>query len=534
MAGALLQLVAYGAQDLYITGSPQTTFFKTVYRRYTNFALEPIEVPFENSAAFGKRISITIPRFGDMYNRLWIRVTVNAVKPSIGSLFAWVKLLGLALIESVEMEVGGMIVDKQYDVWLRSWIALSRRNKQNRGIAIILGATPEMADYNNKEKPEYTMYIPLPFFQQPVPLIALQYHEIKMNFKLTPARKLVIANSNFILHDTDQISIKDASMLIQYVYLDSDERRRFAQRSYETIINQVQYTGPVSLFGKFNNIKLNYNHPTKSIYFMYVNGNYVSNKRFLFYTPVFWRRDLPLAAEKIIRESSKLGKKPEIQYNNFLPNEKGYTLNKKIYVVNKSQKVFIINTDSLLIQGYKLTDKIVADIVIEPNENITIHIKKPGITVRDLSFPVESMIDTRFTKDDPFITQFDNFGLLIDGTGNPVTKAKLIFNGQDRFEYREGRYFNYVQPYQHYSNIPVESLNVYSFALTPEPLSPSGTCNMSRIDDARLNFILDDVTQRDKLPELDIFSPGTKMEIYGNSYNVGRLMSGMFGLAFVN
>lgn len=108
---------------------------------------------------------------------------------------------------------------------------------------------------------------------------------------------------------------------------------------------------------------------------------------------------------------------------------------------------------------------------------------------------------------------------------NPVVRAKLQLNGHDRFSEKEGKYFNLVQPYQHHENIPATGINVYSFALRPQEHQPSGTCNMSRIDTASLNLELTDAT---------VDGQAARIKVFGFSYNVLRIMSGMGGLAYSN
>ena len=109
---------------------------------------------------------------------------------------------------------------------------------------------------------------------------------------------------------------------------------------------------------------------------------------------------------------------------------------------------------------------------------------------------------------------------------NPVVTAKLQLNGQDRFSEREGSYFDVVQPYQHHTRNPDTGINCYSFAVRPEEHQPSGTCNMSRIDNATLQLVLSNAT---------VAGPATaKLRVYATNYNVLRIMSGMGGLAYSN
>ena len=109
---------------------------------------------------------------------------------------------------------------------------------------------------------------------------------------------------------------------------------------------------------------------------------------------------------------------------------------------------------------------------------------------------------------------------------NPVVTAKLQLNGNDRFSEREGTYFDLVQPWQHHTRAPDTGINCYSFALRPEEHQPSGTCNMSRIDNAQLQLVLSNAT---------VESTNTaKVRVYATNYNVLRIMSGMGGMAYSN
>jgi hypothetical protein len=130
-----------------------------------------------------------------------------------------------------------------------------------------------------------------------------------------------------------------------------------------------------------------------------------------------------------------------------------------------------------------------------------------------------------------------NYGNYIDGTNNPVCAAKLQLNGSDRFQERDGYYFNYVQPFQHFSNTPADGINVYSFALKPEDHQPSGTCNFSRIDNATLQVKLGlDNQPGDNNYTTDYIGTNSNslLNIYAVNYNVLRVMSGMAGAAYSN
>lgn len=568
MAGGLMQLVAYGAQDVYLTGNPQITFFKVVYRRHTNFSMECIELSLNGNADFGRRTTVTVTRNGDLITKVYLLVTLNAVQLSQGSQFGWVRRLGNAMINNVEIEIGGSRIDRQFGIWLNIWYELARHaGDGERGYLKMIGDVPELTNYDGNSKDEYNLYVPLKFwFNRHVglalPLIALQYHEVRFNIEFNDARELYVANNAFKTNDYRNVSIKDCLLLVDYVYLDSEERRRFAQVGHEYLIEQLQFTGVESVTSSNQKYNLKFNHPTKELIWAMIQGNYNSGLAFPCYTNAEdWSTVLDDCALKILQESVLLLNAPVCEpdcYDNghstlvtpgeqppssgvwedFTPNEAGTTANGKIHVTNMSpDKTLWINTDSLVMTSmtsYSLTGKIYATITVSASNVITITNVSTDLTVRDLSIPVSLMNDTRATSNDACVYQYHNYGILIDGSGNPVSKALIQLNGQDRFDAREGSYFNYVQPDQHHTNTPADGINVYSFSLHPEQHQPSGTCNLSRIDNTVLNIWFADQTQKSGLPSLGFFNSNNELFIYAYNYNILRVMSGMAGLAYSN
>jgi hypothetical protein len=558
-AGGLMQLVAYGAQDVYLTGNPQITFFKVVYRRHTNFSMECIELTMNGTPDFGKRASATITRNGDLITRIYLFVRLAAVVPSSeDSKFAWVRRVGHALIHSVEVEIGGSRIDKQYGVWLNIWYELARHaGDGERGFLRMIGDVPELTSYGSDAKPEFLLYIPLKFwFNRHVglalPLIALQYHEVRLNFEFNRVSDVIIANDVFKSNDMKCVEMADAILLVDYIYLDSEERRRFAQVGHEYLIEQLQFTGERSVLNQNDTFRLDYNHPVKELVWAVKNGNFSSGKQFLCYTHLDnWTQVLEECACKILLDSMTLlpGDICEVdQYGNpvvvspgqeppssgtwepFGPGESGYTNNGKVHVCNSCEdKCIWVNTNSLCIgnNGYSLTGKIYADVVVDEDCNIHVSNVRTDLSVRDISFPVSELKDTRASSDDVCVNQCHNFGLLLDGSGSIVEFALLQLNGHDRFDRREGPYFNYVQPDQHHTNTPADGIYVYSFALHPEQHQPSGTANLSRIDNTQLRLWFHDSTFRPGLPHLNFLNADNELHIFAHNYNVLRIMSGI-------
>ena len=268
-----MQLVAYGAQDIYLTGSPQITFFKVVYRRHTNFAMESIEQTFNGSVGNGNRVTCTVSRNGDLVHRMWLQanVTVKTTKNDANAdVKSTMSQAGHQLVDNVELEIGGQKIDKHYGDWLNVWSDLTVSSEHSTGYNSMVGSTIESAANADAS---FNLYVPLQFWfcRNPglaLPLIALQYHEVKVNLTFsTPVGQYISAAGQ-----TKNVNgtLNSASLWCDYIYLDTDERRRFAQVSHEYLIEQLQFTGDETLSTGTNNVRLNFNHPVKELVWVQV------------------------------------------------------------------------------------------------------------------------------------------------------------------------------------------------------------------------------------------------------------------------
>jgi hypothetical protein len=264
MGGGLLQLVAYGAQDVYLTGNPQITFFKAVYRRHTNFAIEAIQQTFNGTPGFGQRVTTTVARNGDLIHRVYLALDLTSMEqtPEV------CKYFGLRLINYVEIEIGGQKIDKQYSHWMYIWNELSLPKSKRSGYDDMVGAAGGAVSGLNQQ-----LFVPLEFWfcrnvGLALPLIALQYHEVKINLNFESMDKC----------STDGTDLKTfgASLWVDYIFLDTDERRRFAQLSHEYLIEQLQFTGEEAVAANVKS-KLNFNHPCKELIWFVSNKNKIED-----------------------------------------------------------------------------------------------------------------------------------------------------------------------------------------------------------------------------------------------------------------
>jgi hypothetical protein len=295
MAGGLMQIVAYGAQDIYLTGNPQITFFKVVYRRHTNFAIESIEQTFNGTSDFGKKVSCTISRNGDLIHRIFLETTIPEV--SLSSFAAslrvahWVHYLGERLIDYVEISIGGVKIDRHYGEWLHLWNQLSLPAAQEYAYQRMIGNIPELTrnyrstipGLSGSTIPGKRLYIPLQFWfcRNPglaLPLIALQYHEVKIDIQFQQLNKLFLLvtgtpGSTYSSIDTlTGVSLGETSLWVDYVFLDNDERRRFAQVAHEYLIEQVQFQGEEPINSTLSKVRLPFNHPVKELVWVVQRG----------------------------------------------------------------------------------------------------------------------------------------------------------------------------------------------------------------------------------------------------------------------
>ena len=514
-----MQLVAYGAQDVYLTGNPQITFWKVTYRRHTNFAMESIEQTFNGQADFGRRVQCTVSRNGDLCYRTYLQVTMPEINQDMAAYARWLDNPGEHLISMVEVEIGGQRIDRQYGDWMHIWNQLTLTSEQERGYNKMVGNTTQLTyltdpNYANiatacssadvpdavcaprKALPETILYVPLQFWfcRNPglaLPLIALQYHEVKINLELRPSDECLFAVSTLggesanagksvKASEAYAQSLVAASLYVDYVFLDTDERRRMAQNPHEYLIEQLQFTGDESVGSSSNKIKLNFNHPCKELVWVVQKDEHVDYCASL-------------------KDKHSLFQLEGAQPFNY----------------TDAYDVLVNNVDEFRDRG--------------TGENL----KKTAATGDEESLELfsagpsggSSSNGNQVSDAAAFVLKEKSLALHCWGE-NPVVTAKLQLNGQDRFQEREGSYFDTVQPYQHHTRAPDSGINVYSFALRPEEHQPSGSCNFSRIDNATLQLVLSNNTVSG--------SQTAKVRVYATNYNVLRVMSGMGGLAYSN
>lgn len=303
MTGGLLQLAAYGAQDIYLTGNPQITYFIGVYRRHTNFAIQSIPQYFNGNADFGQKVYCLIDRIGDLMNQMFLRVQLPSLEQynyndENGNLveYYWVNSVGHAIIKIIDIEIGGVIVDRQYGLWMEIWGELSTPPGKKDGYYSMIGKTDNPVNTENNQALD--LYVPIYFWfcrniGLSLPLIAIQSQEVRFNITFRQYSELIISTTGVPLLSNNPPQITQTWFDIDYIFLEDNERKIFAQNNHQYLIEQLQVyatsftsnglrqdpTNPTKLtrIPDLNqNITLDFNHPVKELFWVIQNSTVLS------------------------------------------------------------------------------------------------------------------------------------------------------------------------------------------------------------------------------------------------------------------
>ena len=511
MGGGLMQLVAYGAQDIYLTGNPQITFFKVVYRRHTNFSMEAITQTLNGSTegTAGQTATCTISRNGDLVSKVY--VNYDGVDSTNGS----------ALINEVELEIGGQRIDRHYKEWNELWNELSTDESK----AIGLKSMQRCIGTTNTSGAKLVQ-VPLNFWfcRNPglaLPLIALQYHEVKIKFTWGSVG--------------GTLDEPNPDVVCDYIYLDTDERRRFAQVSHEYLIEQVQKEDKtVGTSGGSNTHKLNFNHPVKELIWttsatdelsavkLTLNGHdrfserdqeYFTLRQPFDYHTAVPRQNLPSAARTTI---ALAGTGDIVTGTGFIGSVAADAI-----TISGDGKIF--TTANAASGKTFLTVATAAGFTNATIVGQTVMITVGG-TVDGTKLDSHAAGAVLFGV----VSAMAADGVSITFEAAPVDNSGVSLNANEVLDFTlhttDNLMFSVVKDSvltEARTSKMKNKINVYSFALKPEEHQPSGTCNFSRIDNA--NLIMTHSADA-----------GTDVKVYAVNYNVLRIMSGMGGLAYSN
>jgi hypothetical protein len=488
MPSGLIQLVRRGSQDLFFTGNPQITFFKTVYRRYTNFAIDTVRQNFRDIDTSllkdrERKIRTKIDRYGDLVQNICLVFDMPDIMSNGDRRFRWVKNLGVNVVNYISLLIEGQTIDKNYGEWLNIWNELTLTEDKKNTYYEMIGHIPEMynpenAPGNNGIYPEANiandyipsiqgrrLYVPLVFWfnRNPglaLPLIALQYNQIEIEIELNALTNLYTiietnaSSSNYgyrikpsttiaahgienYVADGNIVKIVDGDrtlqkfdinpfLLIDYIYLDEDERRRFSVNQHEYLIEQVTQSRFLGLQGS-HSLELDIHLPTKEL---------------------IW----------ITRRNDADERNDWNNYTNWLdedvpPFTPGY------------------------INEYGATEAITSD-------------------------------NYRYFK-----------------SSHILNEALLLLDGFERFLEQPASYFNLLQTYKHRKKCPKKGIHSYSFALEADKYpQPTGYMNASHFNKIQLNITTQSI-DNSKNYKFDV-------NVYTVEYNILLIVGGMAGKRF--
>jgi len=524
MTGGLIQLVAYGYDDMYLTNDPQVTYFKVVYRRHSNFSAEQIPQYFINPPNFGKKSTCIISKNADLAGSILIVVTLPKIRPFTDDRvkFAWVKRVGFALIKSVEIEINGRVIDRHYGEWLNLWAELTGEinGAHERGTKKMIGDVPELTDFTNS-KDQYTLYIPLKFWfcknsGLALPLVSLQYSDVKINVEFEEAEKC------FFLTPTHYIKCRDDIVNFeQFEYIEQNidgEINAGIFIDYDSNSKRLYYYKVTS--GKLTSIPVSSSFDTSTTNIIEIN-KLLASPTGLKYSITGKSSGYSTFAE--FNNNTLIYSPPKIRNLNF----KDCFLLIDYYFLDDDERLkFSQAKHDYLIEQLFFTPDIEID---NGNYNAKIIAEHPC----KLIVWVVQMKYVRDAKD--YYNYTDSYQNKIFGwenyknkKGTPIGKSlikteTILMNGNERISARSALYFDSIQKHLHTKHSTLPGINMYSFGLNPFSIQPMGACNMSQVDNPKIKLSLSSIIN---IKNHALFRG------YCLCNNVFRIVNGLAGLVF--
>ena len=453
-SGAILQLEAYGEQDKYITGNPQITHFKSVIKRHTHFAIESIENNFDGNYCPGERVRCKLQRSGDLIHQIYLKIQLPKLQEEQGKddvYISWVNAIGYHIIHFIEIRIGDRVIDRQYGEWMNIWSELTTTESKKEHLYSMIGKFDNFDE--TKQNGPLNLYIPLSFWfckdiGSSLPIVALQNQDVTIDIVFKDIESLWVSNNkekaeqiivqqSLGLQDYEidickrkpKIEFDSICLLVDYIFLDTNERTFFAKNTHYYLIEQIQETSySIDTTTNFNTFELSFNHPVKEL----------------------------------------------------------------VWVIRGKQVGYCNQWDNY------------SDTVLP---NIDGFVPEPEIDNCDkCATPLEITIQS----------------ILSNIPSSPIKNAIIRFEGVERFERRDEKYFRVVQPWKYHSASSKKNIYIYSFCDEPEKLQPTGTANFSRLDRATLQ-----IETKSNLQESFIY-------IYAMNYNVLECKNGLGHLLFIN
>ncbi len=498
----LLELVAHGIQDIYLIGNPQITFFKTIYKRHTNFSTEAYQLSYDAKPTYGAKTTFNITRYADlMYTmlleidlpKIYSQYTYDATvgtpadyEKGVGNI-SWVNNTGHAIINYCDLTIGKQIIDRQYGEWMEIWSQLSQSESKKRGLDLMLNRNSELQPKSDA----ITLYIPLQFWfcrniGLALPLVALQQHDVHLEVNFRNLSQLYTFGANnyynatstgtnilqlYKPYPTQTPSLTNASQAKIIVFPDNTQY-------FINPTATVGGTGQTGLTGQPYLITMTQNIPVCSNVSVYIKPNGILNTSFN--TEI---KEVRLYVDYIYLDTIE---------------QREFANAKHRYLIEQLQ---FSGTQS--ISANAGTERLKLNFNLPVKELFWVNQLNTIYNTNDL-FNYSNTVD-------PVVTQ-----------GNIIASSQIYINGIERFSIRTSDYFRLIQPYFKHTRSPNNFVYIYSFSIKPEEHQPSGCSNFSKIDTKELFLNIN--------PNMG----GQQLRVYALNYNILRIYSGMGGIAFSN
>lgn len=536
MSGALLQLATLGSQDAQLTGDPEITLFKSKYYKHTHFGAETVQVSFDGNFNFGSinEATATVEKYGDLISKIVLVIDLDEITDEDVD-WGYVNKLGHAIINEISISIGQTEIDTHYSDWINVYYDLYANKSHDSNYNKMIGNTSDLKKFS-KTHSRYQLFIPINFWftkssTSTFPLCAIDQINFQIKVRLNEALECV--NYKGTTTPSSLPNISNAYFLVDYIFLGEEERSLFQTQPSKYLIEQVQEMTE-NITTTQSSFNLIFDKPCKYLLWYTTLERYKNRNAFL-----SWAHDddwnkakdnfaklLWLATrENLTFDSSD---NPIITLSNSVTN-----VNNSLSTV--SNGLSLLETLSSKVSGLFLFASVDSDDTTQYNIDATIDnviLLSNTLTFEDISYTISELAadsDSSSTVKSNQLTflqqnQYNiidvfNSGNFINRKDNPIIKSSLLLNGKERIQERDGVYFNYLIPYYYFKNTPQDGLNIYSFALSPTDLQPSGTINFGKVNTKQLKLTMGKQNVSSTSYFNDFFKSGT-LRIFVMNYTM--------------
>jgi len=492
MGLGLLILVSVGKENIYLSTQPEITFFKIAYKRYTNFSIETVAQYFMNTPDFGRRVTVNISKNADLLGQIYIYVNLPdiirsnpSVLPSDIKKFAWVKKVGFAIIKYVDLEIGGILIERNFGDWLNIWNELTTNYGKQKSFNKMIGNIELLTSFTNG-KQSYGLYIPLNFwFCQDsglaLPLVAMIHNDIKLHVEFNDFE------NTYIESPTNYIQVVEPFCLFQYGELIKQNING------NLVIGEFIYYDNINQYIYYNKLVGDFLIPT------------TNDPRYKIVGSIsYFETNINPNSLLIVDESYFRFNTPSII--------EAYLLVNYIYLDNEERFKFLNNSHEYLIP-------MIQNIASQTYFSSNISYKIPFVNPNKIIFWVAQLI-SNINSNDLF-----NYTLypITDTYDNIIQNQNLILNSIDRMQPSSVELYTNLQVYLNDFVSGSNGINIYSFSLNPKDYQPSGSLNFSQIDDTYIQMSLNKKIN---------YQNRIVVRGYGLQYNLFRIVNGLGGLGY--